>query len=63
MLKKTKQFERKKEKVKHANNRKKGTGRNLDKSGSERGKNERKRKTMVGIRDSNPCIHQRITNK
>ena len=48
--------------MKHANNRKKGTGKNLDKSGSERGENKRKRKTMVGIRD-NPCIHQRVTNK
>ena len=35
----------------------------VNKRGSGRGENERKRKTMVGTRDGNPRIHQRITNK
>ena len=35
----------------------------VNKRGNGRGENERKRKTMVGTRDDNPCIHQRITNK
>ena len=35
----------------------------VNKRGNGRGENERKRKTMVGTRDDNPYIHQRITNK
>ena len=47
----------------HGSLRRNGVAIIVNKRGSGRGENERKRNTMVGTGDGNPRIHQRITNK